>query len=102
MSEIESEDTDYIMMADESGQEIPFAILSLVDLDDRRYAVLGPVAQLESESPDLDLYAFEVIEDGEDVDLNEVEDEELFNRIMDEAEKQWLEDEESDDAQFEE
>lgn len=98
----DGEDNDYIMMADENGVEIPFAILSLVDIDERRYAVLGPVAQLESDSPDLELYAFEVTEHGEDVDLSEVEDEALFNRIMDAAEEQWLEDEESEDAEFEE
>ncbi len=97
MSQPEEPEVDVIVLEDEDGKERSFALLTLVEIDDARYAVLAPVDQLDSDDPDLDLYAFSFTEhEGGDIELDAVEDVELLDKIFVAAEEILFEDDDED------
>lgn len=90
----EEDDYDVITLEDENGAETDFAFLGLVGVDGKQYAILCPVEQLETEDPDLDLYAFQYTETDDGADLDAVEDDELLTRIFTLAETELFGDDE--------
>lgn len=85
----EPEELDVYTLADEDGNEAEYALLAVVDLDEEgQFAVFAPVDQVESEDPDLDLYAFHYRDVGEDdIALDPVEDEDLLALVFAKAEQ---------------
>lgn len=88
-NENEIDELDVFTLADEDGVEAEYALLTIVDLEEEgQYAVFAPVEQVESDDPDLDLYAFHYREVGEDdVALDPVEDEDLLALVFAKAEQ---------------
>jgi uncharacterized protein YrzB (UPF0473 family) len=98
MSEDEDQDLDIVRMADDNGVERDFALLAVFEIDGNEYAVLAPAEQLDNtEEPSFDLYAFHYREDGDEVELDAVEDEALLERIFDMAERELFGDELSEE-----
>jgi uncharacterized protein YrzB (UPF0473 family) len=89
---------DIITLPDAEGNEREFALMTLVTLDEGTFAVLAPVDQLESDDPSIDLYAYTYEEDEEGgIDLDEIEDEELLNKVFAVAEEMLFSDDEDED-----
>ncbi|MCB9681178.1 MAG: DUF1292 domain-containing protein [Alphaproteobacteria bacterium] len=90
---------DVFTLTDEDGNEADYGFLLLVELEEGRFAVLAPLDQLEgdddgSDDPDgpgLDLYAFAYVEEDDGVRLDEVESDDLLDRIFEVAEKALFE-----------
>lgn len=89
MADTENEEMDVFTLSDEDGNEAEYALLAIVDLEEEgQFAVFAPVEQVESDEPDLDLYAFHYREVGEDdVALDPVEDEDLLALVFAKAEQ---------------
>jgi uncharacterized protein YrzB (UPF0473 family) len=88
MSEPDDLEVELLTLPDEDGNEREFALLTLVNIDEGTFAVLAPATQLDAiDSPDLDLYAFRWVEEGEDIELDAVEDDEVLDRIFAVAEE---------------
>lgn len=72
------EQTEIVALTDEDGQEVAFAVLAYIPLNETRYAVLSPC-----EEDDDGVLIFEVAaEEGEEAYLP-VEDEALVQRVFD-------------------
>lgn len=81
---------DVITLTDPDGEELDFGFIALVDLEEGRFAVLAPIDQLEAEEPELDLYGFTYTENGEEIELEPVEDDDLLDKIFLAAEQALL------------
>jgi uncharacterized protein YrzB (UPF0473 family) len=100
MSEAEDNEIEIVHMTDEDGVEQPFAMLAVLELEEDLYAVLAPLAQLEAEEPELDLYAFQYVEHEEEIELIALEEDELIDAVLDAAERLWFQEAElADDAE---
>lgn len=93
----EDDGYEVFTLEDEDGAETDFAFLGTVEIDAQDYAILCPVEQLETEDPDLDLYAFKYAETDDGVELDAVDDEALLTRIFTLAETALFGDEDGDD-----
>lgn len=73
-----SEQNEKIVLIDEEGQEHSFSVIDLIDIDQRRYAVLLP-----DEDPDAGaiIFKIEIDDDGEEV-LIDIEDDEEFDEVV--------------------
>lgn len=73
-----SEQNEKITLIDEEGQEHSFSVIDLIDIDERRYAVLLP-----DEDPDAGaiIFKIEVDDDGEEV-LIDIEDDDEFDEVV--------------------
>lgn len=78
--EMEYMDVEVIVMTDENGEDVEWAILDEFNMGGQDYMILSPSidgvcgGQVEY---------FSVTEDGDDLSMELVEDEELLNRIRD-------------------
>ncbi len=93
-------DESTVVLTDEEGNEHEFELLTILDVDGGNYAVLLPFAQPETEEDDAEEYEEEAIilrisqdEDGNDV-LQEIEDDEEWEKVAAEYDKLVEEDEE--------
>ncbi|HHY18570.1 MAG TPA: DUF1292 domain-containing protein [Firmicutes bacterium] len=73
----EDGDEEIILLVDEEGQEHPFVMFFVVELDNKAYAVLGSL-----EEEDLTII-MEMVGDEEDLELHPVEDEDELERVID-------------------
>lgn len=76
---------DLITLVDEEGNEHEFEILDVIDNDEGCFYALIPKYASKEQSLDAEAtyYIFEAIEEGEEVELAEVEDEDLLDRLAD-------------------
>jgi len=93
----EEDDYEVVTLEDEDGAETDFAFLGLIGIDGKQYAILCPVEQLETEDPDLDLYAFLYTETDDGAELDAVQDDALIQQIFTLAETELFGDDEDDD-----
>ncbi len=93
----DDETFDIVTLEDENGDEVDFAFLGTVEVDGKDYAVLCPYEQLETEDPDIDLYAFEYTETEDGAELDAVEDDDLLTKIFSIAETALFGDDDDDD-----
>ncbi|MCB9741193.1 MAG: DUF1292 domain-containing protein [Alphaproteobacteria bacterium] len=67
--EHDDEDDGTVTLVDADGNEATFGILDFVEVDDKEYALLAPIEQLEDEDEDAPLdvfiYRYEEFDDGE-------------------------------------
>jgi uncharacterized protein YrzB (UPF0473 family) len=89
---IEGEEPEIIYIPDEEGNEEEFEVIMRFEVDgsDKKYMMLIPVEAAEQEESD-EVYAFRYEEDGDDLQLFTIDDEEewniveeTFNTLMDE------------------
>jgi len=98
------ENTDQITLVDEAGQEHQFTLVDVVELDERRYALMIPVGDGKAsgeEEEEAYIFRLETDEKGEDV-LVDIEDEEEFERvcaIFEESDESIADDEEEEDQE---
>jgi len=74
------EENKIISMMDEDGEKVDFELVEIIELDENRYALLAPIGDEE----DAFVYKIETI-DGKEQYLA-VEDEEEFERVLEEYE----------------
>ncbi|MBO6157848.1 MAG: DUF1292 domain-containing protein [Firmicutes bacterium] len=73
-------EVDSIVVPMEDGTEQEFAIMDEFDLDGKNYMVLSPIE--EDDTIGEDEYIYEAVDSGsEEVELNEIEDDEEFERV---------------------
>ncbi len=96
------ENTDLITLVDEEGHEHQFSLVDVVELEERRYALMVPVEEGRSGDDDEDeafIFRLETDEKGEDV-LVDIDDDEEFERVcaaFDEMDVESGDDEEEED-----
>lgn len=74
-----SEDIEMVNLTFEDGSTSNYEIIAKFDVDDITYAALLP----EDDEEDSDVIVYRYVEDGNDVELNEITDEDEFNRVAD-------------------
>ncbi len=90
---------DLVTLVDEEGQEHQFSIVDVVELDERRYALMIPVGEekedIDSDEEEAYIFRLETDEKGEDI-LVDVDDEDEFEKVcaaFDEADAEEEEEE---------
>lgn len=78
-----------VVLTDESGNEVQFEVITVLEIEDNEYYVLYPV---ESEEDDAIVLKLNVTDDGEEM-LVAIEDDEEFEKVAG-AYEEWLEDDE--------
>ncbi|MGE5530392.1 MAG: DUF1292 domain-containing protein [Patescibacteria group bacterium] len=79
------ETNDLVTLVDEEGHEHQFSIVDVVEVDERRYALMVPVGEEkqgaeEEEEEEAYIFRLETDENGEDI-LVDVDDDEEFERV---------------------
>jgi uncharacterized protein YrzB (UPF0473 family) len=69
-----------ISMMDEDGEKVDFELVEIIELDENKYALLAPIGEEE----DAFVYKIEMVEGKEQYIA--VEDEEEFERVLEEYE----------------
>ncbi|MCL6614582.1 MAG: DUF1292 domain-containing protein [Firmicutes bacterium] len=77
-----AEETDLVTLVDEEGKEHHFELIDVIEVDERRYAVMTPVEEERAEDEEGEAYIFrlETDENGEEI-LVDVDDEDEFDRV---------------------
>ncbi|MGI6343814.1 MAG: DUF1292 domain-containing protein [Bacillota bacterium] len=92
---------EFVILTDEDGNEYEFEIVDVIEVEDKRYAVLYPVDDAEDEG--YVIMRFEVDEDGEEMFVD-IEDDDEWQRVIDaweallEEEEEYEEEDEEDEA----
>lgn len=73
----EDDEFELIMLVDEEGEEHPFEMIFVVEVDEKAYAVLGSL-----EEEDLTVIMELVGDDEEELELHPIEDEEELERVI--------------------
>ncbi|MBO9609716.1 MAG: DUF1292 domain-containing protein [Paenibacillaceae bacterium] len=90
------EEPEIIYIPDEEGNEEEFEVIMKFEVDgsDKKYMMVVPVESSEDEESE-EVYAFRYEEDGDDLQLFTIEDEdewniveETFNTLMEQAEEE--------------
>ncbi|WP_438444253.1 DUF1292 domain-containing protein [Gorillibacterium sp. sgz5001074] len=93
---LQDEEPEIIYIPDEEGNEEEFEVVMRFEVDgsDKKYMMLVPVVAEDEEESD-EVYAFRYEEDGDDLQLFTIDDEEewniveeTFNTLMDEMEEE--------------
>lgn len=80
----ELETQDIVTLVDEDENEHQFVVLAIVELDDRQFAMLAPLEQVEDDSdPELELFLFTYAETEDGIaEFGEIEDEEVYEAVQ--------------------
>jgi uncharacterized protein YrzB (UPF0473 family) len=76
--ELDDETENLITLQDEEGNEHEFAVVDIIEVDGREYALLMPNEPAEGEEPDDSVLVLRF----EDDTLVMIEDEDEFNRVV--------------------
>ena len=79
------EENKIITMVDEDGEKVDFELVEIIELDENKYALLAPIGEEE----DAFVYKIELV-DGKEQYIA-VEDEEEFERVLEEYESTFEE-----------
>ncbi|MBU3146353.1 DUF1292 domain-containing protein [Clostridium sp. CF012] len=74
------EENKIISMIDEDGEKVDFELVEIIELDENRYALLAPIGDEE----DAFVYKITIVDEKEE--YTAVEDEEEFERVLEEYE----------------
>ncbi len=74
------EENKIVTMLDEDGEKIDFELVEIIELDENKYALLAPVGDEE------DAYVYKIQEIDGKKEYIAVEDEEEFERVLEEYE----------------
>jgi uncharacterized protein YrzB (UPF0473 family) len=74
---------DILDLEDEDGNMSRFALLAMVDVEGKSYAMTVPLAQLQSDDPEaqIDLHLLAYSEEGEDSFYEDIEDAAEYARV---------------------
>lgn len=94
---IQEEEPEIIYIPDEEGNEEEFEVIMRFEVDgsDKKYMMLVPVVGSEDEEESDEVYAFRYEEEGDDLQLFTIDDEEewniveeTFNTLMEEMDEE--------------
>lgn len=74
------EENKIITMVDEDGEKVEFELVELIELNEKKYALLAPVGDEE------DAYVYKIEEVDGKKEYIAVEDEEEFEKVLEEYE----------------
>jgi len=84
-------------LTDEDDQETEFELIGKIELDGQEYVALFPMAEEDEDTDEYEYVVLKVIqEDGEDAFVT-IDDDDEFERVADEFEKQLIFDTDYDD-----
>ena len=106
----DEDNTDPISLYNEKGEEVQFEQIALIPLDEKIYAILKPMKEIEGVGED-EALAFEIVETEEDAETGEHSEYlelvgdidiidkvfEVYNKLMDEEEAKQKIDKKSSD-----
>ncbi len=86
------EDDDLVVLTGEDGEDHPFRLIALLDVDDQQFAMLIPAEQEADDSETADVYLLHYTEDADGmVNFSSIEDPELFAKVQAAAEQAFAE-----------
>ena len=94
---VQEEEPEIIYIPDEEGNEEEFEVIMRFEVDgsDKKYMMLVPVVTSEDEEESDEVYAFRYEEEGDDLQLFTIDDEEewniveeTFNTLMEEMDEE--------------
>lgn len=87
----DEEDDGIVVLVDGDGNEVEYLFLDVVDLDGDQFALLTPAEEdEEAESTEIFIFRYEVDEEGGE-SFSDVEDEAIFQKVQEIAEKRFAE-----------
>ncbi len=83
MSEEQEYEPQLVSITDDNGQEFVMELIGLVDQDGSTYGVFQPFEEIEDDDDDdIDVVIMKVLEDGDEMQLESVADDELADKIL--------------------
>ena len=81
---MDEEERKIITLTDEEGNEEDFELIDFVDYQDKTYAIFSPYVEDEDEDDegDVEVVIMETSMEGDDLELDFVDDEALCNQIL--------------------
>lgn len=74
------EENKIVTMIDEDGEKVDFELIEIIELDGNKYALLAPIGD------DEDAYVYKIEEEDGKMQYIAVEDEDEFERVLEEYE----------------
>jgi hypothetical protein len=76
---------DIVILEDEEGNAMDFALLAIVEVEDQDYALMTPAEQIEDDGGDsMELFLFQYDEEDDGTaSFSEIDDEETYERVRD-------------------
>nr|WP_243662909.1 DUF1292 domain-containing protein [Hydrogenispora ethanolica] len=93
---VSDQETNWITLVDEEGQEHRFNLLNIVEVEDAKYAVMVPETQENEEEEEAVIFKIETDEKGEEV-LVDIEDDDEFAKVCEALEEMIDEEDETDE-----
>ena len=88
----QEEERNWVTLVDEEGVEHRFDLLNIIDLEEKKYAVMVPEFQEEGENEEAVIFRIDTDTDGEEV-LVDIEDDAEFAKVCEALEEMIDEDE---------
>lgn len=91
------DEEDHIVLTLDDDTELECVVLDIFPFNNKEYIALFPVSEEEEEEGIL-LYEYAESEDGEEIELSQIESEEDYNAVADEFDRLLAEEEEDDEC----
>ena len=79
MTDLYNEECDQITLTLEDGSDLVCDVISVFPVKDKNYIALLP----SNEDPDAEIFLYRFIENGEEIELENIEDDEEFDMVSD-------------------
>ena len=79
MTDLYNEECDQITLTLEDGSDLVCDVISVFPVNDKNYIALLP----SNEDPDAEIFLYRFIENGEEIELENIEDDEEFDMVSD-------------------
>ena len=79
MTDLYNEECDQITLTLEDGSDLVCEVISVFPVKDKNYIALLP----SNEDPDAEIFLYRFIENGEEIELQNIEDDEEFDMVSD-------------------
>ena len=79
MTDLYNEECDQITLTLEDGTDLVCDVISVFPVNDKNYIALLP----SNDDPDAEIFLYRFIENGEEIELENIEDDEEFEMVSD-------------------
>ena len=79
MTDLYNEECDQITLTLEDGSDLVCDVISVFPVKDKNYIALRP----SNDDPDAEIFLYRFIENGEEIELENIEDDEEFDMVSD-------------------
>ena len=79
MTDLYNEECDQITLTLEDGSDLVCDVISVFPVKDKNYIALLP----SNDDPDAEIFLYRFIENGEEIELENIEDDEEFDMVSD-------------------